>query len=167
MQEMLFISYANIMNTNEGLIRKFYTAFSNRDYVTMQNCYHPDATFSDSVFRNLNSEEVKAMWHMLLSSSHDLKLEFSDVKADDKTGSCRWDAWYTFSQTKRNVHNIIHVNFKFKDGLIIDHQDYFDFWRWSRMALGTSGLLLGWTSFLKNKVRRAARERLKKFMEKQ
>jgi hypothetical protein len=62
---------------------------------------------------------------------------------------------------------VIDADFEFKDGKIFRHRDHFDFWRWSRMALGTSGLLLGWTPFLKNKVQTTAKARLRKFMEKQ
>jgi ketosteroid isomerase-like protein len=152
------------MPTSEEIIRKFYTAFNDRDYATMQSCYHDDATFSDPVFPNLNSKQVKAMWQMLLTSSKDIQVTFSDVKTNDDAGSCRWDAYYTFSQTNRKVHNIIYAQFKFKDGLIFSHRDHFDFWRWSRMALGTPGLLLGWTPMLKTKVQKTAHAKLEKYM---
>ena len=153
-------------NQNEEIINRFYTAFNNRDFATMQNCYHDEAEFHDAVFQHLNSREVKAMWQMLLQSSKDIVVTYSEVAADVQKGSCRWDAVYTFSQTNRKVHNIIHANFEFKDGKIIKHNDHFDFWRWSKMALGLSGLLLGWTPFLKNKISTAARGKLQKFMSK-
>jgi ketosteroid isomerase-like protein len=146
------------------MINRFYTAFANRDFRTMQSFYHDDAEFNDPVFQTLNSKEVKAMWQMLLSSSKDLTVSFSEVEATDHQGSCRWDAFYTFSQTNGKVHNIIHAKFEFKDGKILKHRDHFDFWRWSRMALGLSGILLGWTPFLKNKVSTTAKIKLKKFM---
>ena len=147
------------MIANEDLIRKFYTAFQQRDFLTMQSCYHPDATFSDPVFQNLNSKEVKAMWQMLLTSSKDLRVEFSNITSN----SCHWEAWYSFSRTGRQVHNIIDATMEFKDGLIYKHKDHFDFWRWSRQALGLPGLVLGWTPMISNKVRTTARERLDKF----
>jgi ketosteroid isomerase-like protein len=153
-----------MLNTPEEIITRFYTAFGNRDYATMQNCYHAEATFSDAVFKDLNSKEVKAMWQMLLSSSKDIKVTFTAVKGNADRGSCRLDAFYSFSQTNRQVHNIVYAQFKFKDGLIIEHRDHFDFWRWSRLALGMPGLLLGWSPMLKNKVRKSARAKLDKFM---
>jgi ketosteroid isomerase-like protein len=152
------------MHQHEALITTFYSAFQRRDYAAMQACYHGDAEFSDPVFQNLNSKEVKAMWQMLVTSAKDLKISFSNVKADDQTGSCRWEAWYTFSRTGRLVHNIIEARFQFKDGKIIQHHDSFDLWRWSRQALGTSGLLLGWSPLVKNKVRSTASRSLTKFM---
>ena len=53
---------------------------------------------------------------------------------------------------------------RFADGLIADHVDDFDFHRWARQALGTSGLLLGWTPFLRNAVRRRARAGLDEYL---
>lgn len=152
------------MHANEALIRKFYTAFQQKDFLTMQSCYHPDARFKDPVFPNLDSKGVKAMWQMLLTSSKDLRVEFNTVKADDKTGTCRWDAWYSFSRTGRRVHNSIGAAMEFRDGLIYRHTDKFDFWKWSRQALGVSGVLLGWTPIVKNKVRATASKSLKKFL---
>jgi hypothetical protein len=154
------------MHPNEQLIHQFYTAFQNKDFRTMQNAYHPKGKFSDPVFQNLSSEEVQAMWQMLITSGSDLKLIFNKVQANDSKGSAHWEAWYTFSGTGRKVHNIIDANFEFKDGKFYWHRDHFNFWRWSKMALGTSGLLLGWSSFLKNKVRGTARKRLEGFMKK-
>jgi hypothetical protein len=53
---------------------------------------------------------------------------------------------------------------RFTDGLIADHVDAFDFHRWARQALGTSGLLLGWTPLLRNAVRRRARAGLDDYL---
>jgi limonene-1,2-epoxide hydrolase len=152
------------MNANEQLISKFYSAFDKKDFATMQSFYHPEARFYDPVFENLNSKEVKAMWEMLVTSAKDLRVEVSEIRADEDSGSCRWDAWYTFTATGRNVHNIIYASFKFKDGKIADHRDHFHLWRWSRMALGLTGSLLGWSSLVRNKVRQTAQSRLNKFM---
>jgi hypothetical protein len=152
------------MHPNEQVIHQFYKAFQAKDFKTMQSLYRDDAGFSDPVFQNLNAKEARAMWQMLISGSTDLKLEYSDVSADDRTGKCTWQAWYTFTSTGRKVHNVIYANFSFRDGRILSHYDKFDFWRWSKMALGTSGLLLGWTPLVLNKVRKTARARLDKFM---
>jgi hypothetical protein len=117
------------------------------------------------VFTDLNSEEIKAMWHMLCENAKDFSLQFSEISTEGDTGKCRWDAWYSFSRTGRKVHNIIHADFRFIDGLIIEHADSFNFWRWSRMALGLSGVLLGWSPFMQNKVQATALKSLTKFMQ--
>jgi ketosteroid isomerase-like protein len=149
---------------NEQLIERFYHAFSSADYRTMQECYHPEATFHDPVFQELGERELKAMWQMLLTSARDLKISYHDVKANDSDGSAHWEAWYTFSRTGRKVHNIIEASMQFRDGKIWHHEDQFDLWRWSRQALGVSGVLLGWSPLVVNKVRATAGRGLEKFM---
>ena len=150
---------------NQQIIQKFYEAFSNKDYATMGSLYHPDATFTDEAFVNLNATQVADMWEMLVKNGKDLKLTFSDISVAANTGKAHWDAYYTFSKTGNKVHNSIDATFEFKDGLIFRHRDKFDFHRWSRQALGFVGLLLGWTSFLQNKVSQTAMQQLKKFSE--
>jgi ketosteroid isomerase-like protein len=155
------------MTDNAALIRQFYVAFEQKDYETMQSLYHANASFSDPVFQHLTATEVRAMWEMLIKAGTDLKVSFSGIKVDETFGMCRWEAWYTFSRTGRKVHNIIDASFEFEDGKILAHQDAFDFWRWTRQALGMPGILLGWTPFIRNKVRATARKGLSKFMGKE
>lgn len=152
------------MNTHQQLIEKFYTAFQQKDWQTMQSCYHAEVEFSDPAFPHLKGKEAKAMWHMLATNARDFSLTFNQVQADGNKGSCHWEAAYTFSRTGKSVLNKIDATFEFKDGLIYRHTDRFDFWKWTQMALGTSGLLLGWSPFLQNKVRATAIGGLKKFM---
>lgn len=153
------------MHPNAALITRFYQAFQKRDAAGMAACYHTGIHFSDAAFPNLRGAEAGAMWRMLCERGKDLKLEFRDVKADDKTGSAHWDAWYTFSATGRKVHNSIDARFEFRDGLIIRHQDQFDFHRWAGQALGPAGKLLGGFGFLQSKVQKTAAEGLAKFMQ--
>lgn len=154
------------MNANEQLIQHFYTCFKNKDFKGMQACYADNAVFNDAVFKNLNAEQVKAMWEMLITKGKDMRLEFSHIKADEKTGSVHWDAYYTFSSTGNKVVNRIDATFEFENGKIVKHTDYFNFYTWAKQALGISGLLLGWTSFLKNKIQNTALTNLNHFMNK-
>lgn len=154
------------MNQNQQLITTFYTCFKNKDYKGMQACYADNATFNDPVFKNLNAEQVKAMWQMLISTAKDFSIDFSDVSADDKTGKAHWDAYYTFSKTGNKVINRIDASFEIENGKIVKHTDDFNFYTWSKQALGTTGLLLGWTDVIKNKIQTTAKENLEKFMKK-
>lgn len=151
------------MNPNTKIIEKFYQSFAQKDYQGMAMCYHPDIHFTDPVF-DLKGEEASAMWEMLCKKAKDFELTFKNVKAEGNTGSAHWEATYLFSASGRKVHNVIEAKFEFKEGKIIRHIDKFDFWKWSRMALGISGLLLGWTPFLKNKVKQTAKSNLDKFI---
>ena len=155
------------MNPNEQLITAFYSGFQNKDYNTMQNCYADNAVFNDAVFKNLNAQQVRAMWQMLITKGKDLQLEFSNAQANETTGSAEWVATYTFSQTKRKVTNRIKASFVFEQGKIVKHTDDFDFHKWASQALGPIGMLLGWTGFLRKKVQAGAMKNLAAFMKDQ
>lgn len=155
-----------MVHPNEELIERFYAAFQKRDGDAMAACYHDDATFSDPVFVGLDARGVRGMWRMLCAQAKDLKVVPSGISADDRAGRAHWEAWYTFSRTGRPVHNVIDATFTFKDGLFASHEDHFDFWRWSRMALGLPGVLLGWTPMIQNKVRATGRAGLDAFLAK-
>ena len=152
------------MHANEQLITDFYNAFKQRDWRAMAACYQQTIQFSDPVFSALEAEQVSAMWHMLCDKAEDFELSFSQVRADDTHGSARWEASYTFSRTGRRVHNVIFAEFQFADGKIKRHSDHFSFWRWSSMALGVPGMLLGWSGFFRRKVQQQALNGLKLFM---
>ncbi|MBZ5855968.1 nuclear transport factor 2 family protein [Flavihumibacter profundi] len=155
------------IHPNEELLIKFYTCFQNKDYKGMQECYAGNAVFNDPVFKNLDASEVCAMWEMLLKRGKDLRLKFSNVKANDLEGSAKWIAKYTFSASGRQVENHIQSKFRFSDGKIIAHNDQFDFYLWSRQALGLPGWLWGWTRFLQNKVQKNAMQGLHNYIEKE
>ena len=152
------------MHPNAQLIEKFYLSFQSRDADTMCACYHPDVTFTDPAFGTLRGARATSMWRMLVERGKDLQITFGNIQADDMRGSAHWEAKYSFGSKRRPVHNIIEAEFVFKDGLIFQHTDRFNFWRWSRMALGVTGALLGWTPMIQSAVRKNALGGLEKFM---
>lgn len=148
------------MHPNAELIERFYSAFARRDAAAMAACYHADARFADPVFPGLDGAGVRAMWAMLCAGGKDLKIEASGIDADDASGRAHWDAHYTFSGTGRPVLNRIDASFAFRDGLIVEHRDAFDFHRWATQALGLPGRLLGGTGWLQRKVQKHAAAKL-------
>lgn len=153
--------------TNTEVLTRFYTAFQKLDSAAMKECYSDDAIFQDPAFGLLNGDEAKAMWEMLCKNAKDFSLTFDQIQPEDEEYiTCRWIANYTFSATGRKVENRIKAYMRIKDGKIVEHTDYFNFWRWSRQALGLSGWLLGWSTFYRMQVSKQARERLMKYMEK-
>ena len=150
--------------TNADIINKFYSSFAARDAEGMVGCYADNITFEDPAFGPLHGNDAKNMWRMLLKSA-DVYVEFSNVQANGNTGSANWIATYTFSKTGRRVVNHVSASFVLENGKIVHHTDVFDSWKWSRQALGLPGLLLGWSPFIKNSIRKQALERLKKFSE--
>lgn len=151
------------MHPNGELVAAFYSAFAAGDHQTMASCYADDATFGDPVFPRLDADEARAMWRMFCTSGNRLDVTWRDVEANGSSGSARWEAIYAFPKTGRRVHNKIDASFSFRDGLIVRHRDSFDFYRWSRMALGPVGAALGWSPIVKNQVRAQAAAQLRRF----
>ena len=132
---------------NAELIERFYQAFQRLDGEAMAACYAPQATFHDPAFGELRGREVGDMWRLLTSRARDFRLDYANVR-------------YLFTQTGRRVENRIEARFRFADGLIVEHRDQFDLWRWSRQALGAKGLLLGWAPPVQRAIRGQARKGL-------
>jgi ketosteroid isomerase-like protein len=154
------------MQPNEALIAKFYTAFQQRDYHTMNSCYSDDIVFYDPAFELLRGDEVKYMWEMLCKNAKDFSLTFDNISArDHEYYTCNWVATYTFSKTGRKVVNHIKAHMRIADGKIIEHSDAFSLHKWSSQALGFMGKLFGWNSFFQRKIKNQARKNLLKFVE--
>lgn len=153
------------MTANQNTVIKFYTALGNANATEMCKCYHPKIQFRDPIFGLLKGNDVCQMWKMLIKKSKgDLKIDYSEVKADDYLGSASWTATYRFSKTNRKVINSISTKFQFKDGLIIKQNDDFDIWKWSKQALGIKGSLLGWTRFFQKQIQKQALQSLKDYL---
>jgi hypothetical protein len=154
---------------SEATIRRFYEAFARLDGEAMQACYASEAQFDDEAFSLKGAAQIGGMWRMLCGATRGndaarahWKLELSSVTAR----SAHWEAHYLFGATGRRVHNRIDASFEFDaHGLITRHRDRFDFWAWSRQALGAPGWLLGWSPMLRNKVRHTAAGNLRRFLE--
>jgi ketosteroid isomerase-like protein len=158
--------FAAMSHPNAQAIQEFYAAFARRDAEGMIGHYAPDVRFSDAVFTKLQGEEVFAMWRMLAERAKDLRVEASDIDADDTKGRAHWEAWYTFSATGNPVHNRIDARFVFKDGKIVEHADTFDLWAWAGMALGLKGKLLGWLPPVQASIRKQGDAGLRAYMQK-
>ena len=151
---------------SQKTVERLYAAFAQLDADAMAACYAPQASFDDEAFSLRGRAQVGAMWAMLCEAvktkGRDVwKLEVSQITDH----SAHWEPTYRFTATGRMVHNIIDAEFEFDSaGLITRHRDRFDFWRWARQALGTPGLLLGWSPLLRTKVRTQAAKNLARFM---
>ncbi len=154
------------MDANTATINKFYTAFQQLDYATMQQCYSDDAVFNDPVFGLMDADHARAMWEMLCKNAKNFSLVFSNIQLlDEEYATVEWVATYTFSKTGRRVVNKIKAFMRLKDGLIIEHSDAFSMYKWCQQAFGVLGIVLGWTNFFQNKIRKSAKANLVKFMQ--
>ncbi|MER6948662.1 nuclear transport factor 2 family protein [Nonomuraea sp. NPDC000554] len=145
-----------------ALINDFFDALGRADFAAMERCYHPDVSFSDPIFQEVEGRDrVMAMWRLQLGVREGLRSEYRDVTADDFTGTAHRTSRYTFSSTGREVANEVDALFRFDGGLIIRHRDDFDFKRWSRRALGRPhSALFGWTPMWRKTIRDGAARQL-------
>lgn len=154
------------MDPNEALINKFYSAFQQKDYKTMNSCYSDDIIFYDPAFEILRGDEARFMWEMLCKNATNFSLTYGNIiKLDDEYYTCDWVATYTFSKTGRKVVNNIRANMRFANGEIVEHSDAFSLHKWSSQALGFAGKLFGWNSFFQRKIKNRAKKNLLKFIQ--
>jgi hypothetical protein len=150
------------MQANRATLNRLYSGLAHLDPDAMAGCYAPEVRFRDEVFTLEGREQVMSMWRMVCESASkggraDWKLNYRVISVDADTGRLHWSAHYRFGMLGRPVHNRIRALFRFNaEGLITEHHDQFDFWRWSRQALGLPGLLLGWSPLLRRQVRSKA-----------
>jgi hypothetical protein len=152
---------------SRATIERFYTAFAALDAASMQACYAPEARFEDEAFQLRGAAQIGGMWAMLCEGASSpqgrahWKLDF-EVLDEHRA---HWQAHYVFTATGRRVHNRIDAEFALDaQGLILSHRDRFDFPGWARQALGLPGALLGWSPWLKNKVRAQAARQLERYL---
>jgi hypothetical protein len=150
---------------NKELIEKFYSAFQRLDYTTMQSCYAEKIIFNDPVFGILQNGEPQAMWEMLCKRAQNFSLSFNNIElVDEEYATCNWSATYLFGPKKRKVINHIKAYMRIKDGLVIEHTDHFNLYKWGKQSLGFPGILFGWTSWMQNKIKKQALGSLQKFI---
>jgi hypothetical protein len=146
-------------------IEQLYASFASLDAKGMAACYADDALFDDEAFSLRGRHQIGGMWSMLVDAARKNRKEWQLEVSDITESSAHWEPTYRFSATGRMVHNVIDAEFEFdSQGLIKRHRDRFDFWRWSRQALGVPGLLLGWSGLLRGKVRRSAARQLDRYL---
>lgn len=152
---------------NKNIITNFYTAFSKGNSNEMIQCYHNDVVFEDPAFGTLKNGKPAKMWEMLMTRKKEsTTVVFSNIEANETTGKANWTATYEYGPKNRKVINNVSASFKFKDGKIIEHIDSFNLWNWTKQALGISGTLLGWSSFMKNKIQKTTNTQLTDYINK-
>ena len=154
------------LKKEDSIIAQFYEAFRQKDANAMAACYHEDVVFNDPAFGYLHGKEVEWMWRMLLERSKgDLVVSYYNVMQDEKRGIAKWEARYNFGASKRRVHNKINASFEFKDGLIVNHDDCFNLWRWAIQAFGVKGFFMGMIPWFGWSLRKKSKAILLKYID--
>jgi SnoaL-like domain len=155
------------------VVTRFFDAFAQSDWQTMARCYHDKASFSDPIYPDLREERIVYMWHQLLGGAQQsgakskpkktlgleqLKLEYRILFGDERKAQVGWTATYVVGG--RSVSNEVLSTLAIWDDKIVRHVDEYNFWRWSRQALGLTGLAFGAMPWYQRSVQRSAQSRL-------
>jgi hypothetical protein len=151
-----------MMHHNAQLLEKLFTSLDKHDHPAMADCYYSGATFKDIAFHLRNKKQIHAMWHMICEG--DIRATAKVIHADDQAGQVELVGVYTFRETGNKVRNEIISHFKFRNGLIVEHDDSCDARKWADQAFkGPKGFLVGRSRSLRSL---AARNKLTAFIEK-
>ncbi|MFZ9886795.1 MAG: nuclear transport factor 2 family protein [Myxococcota bacterium] len=144
------------MESQVEVVKRFFEAFARKDGEAMARSYADGARFHDPVFSSLEGPAVGAMWRMLCDKARDLEVGLLEVDGTDDKVVAHWEARYLYGREGRQVRNRVRSEFSVEDGLIVAQRDRFSLWRWAAQALGTKGLLLGWTPMVQRGIRQEA-----------
>ncbi len=154
------------MTDRREIIQKFYAAFQQLDYSSMNSCYTDDIVFSDPVFGLLRGDEVRSMWQMICKGAPDFSLKVSEaVWYDEEYASVQWTASYRYPPTGRRVVNRVKAFMRIRDGKISEHSDAFKISRWASQALGWKGMVFGWMGWMQRRIQKKARAALIHYIE--
>ncbi|WP_342269364.1 nuclear transport factor 2 family protein [Spiroplasma endosymbiont of Aspidapion aeneum] len=153
------------MSTKQ-IINEFYSAFKKGDYQKMNSLYGEDIIFNDSIFKDLDYLQVTSMWEMLLSKKEESKfsIEYEVLLDHNDEYYVMWSAHYLFGPKRRKVSNIVKSEMVIKDKKIALHTDVFDFYKWSKQAIGIASILFGKRKFFHNKICSVANKNLMNYI---
>jgi len=142
-------------------VRQPYGFLHEHQHGFMAGLYHEQATFRDIAFDLQGQKRIHAMWHRICEG--DIIVEIDSIEAVRETIIAHVVDRYTFTKTLRKVVNRITSQFRFCNGLIIEHHDTCNELDWARQAFGgIQGELAGRLGVLR---RRAARKLMNQILE--
>ena len=148
-------------SASASVVDRLFEALRRADASVIDACYHPQISYSDSVFEDLRGARVALRWRMLLQQADGFSLEHGLVFADERKAQVQWTADYRLRGKRIRVP--ILSTLAIWDDLIVRQVDEYNFWQYSRQAQGIPGLLLGGLEPFQKIVRRRARRDLERF----
>jgi len=134
-----------------------------RDYEKMANLWHPEYTFADPAFPDLNTLRSRAMFHMFITNRDKSKMVVTHTTAaipgpEENTYVTTYTCDYLYGAAP--VHNEIRATIEVKDGKIWRQVDEFPLATWAKQSLGIMGSALKLVGMLDGVVKKKAAERL-------
>lgn len=145
------------------VIKKFFTSLQEKKGDVLLSCYAPDAVFSDPLHGLLDAEMLFKKWHLFLEQAQELELTYGPITVlDDEYFTSDWAMSYAKSPMGKKLKVKLKGKsfFRLKDLQIIEHSDAYRFSTLIAQTHGWKGYWLGWTGYMKRKVKLEALEEL-------
>ncbi len=125
--------------TTKETAKKFFDAFQEKNHQVMASLYQENVAkiFSDPIFTELYTEQVRCMWKILLSSrdsDFSLSYRIDEIDEEKSLAQVSWTANYKFAATGRKIENSVKTELQVQDGKIILQTDRFDLGLWAKQA---------------------------------
>jgi len=145
------------VSINTEKVKEFYEALSRNDYEALIRLYHPDATYTDELF-SFKGKEIHALWYAATRPAMKLEVECLAIEEVNDRVQTKWKMGYTLDVINSRIELEEIGIFVFEGEKIMEHSDEYNFREWCTQAFGIIGTLLGWSSWLRNRVRKQARK---------
>lgn len=145
------------MSKKIEIVKEFYEALNKRDYKIVNGLYHSEAKYRDEIF-DFNGIEIHALWYNATLPEMDISVKLESIREEGDKVITEWEMRYTLDIIKRRINLKEKGVFEFKDEKIYRHTDTYDFWAWCTQAFGAIGRVMGWSNWLRNRVRNQARK---------
>jgi hypothetical protein len=154
------------MHKHAQLIERVYAGIANHDLTAISECYHEDARFRDIAFECQGRARIHQMWHLVCHSGRPA-VSGTSFDANDRSGSGKWHAEYWIDRTDddpgRFVVNDLRSTFTFRDGLILEHHDRCNWFKWANQAFPFPKNVAAYVPAVRKK---GAEDKLAKFLAK-
>ncbi|MFA5899664.1 MAG: nuclear transport factor 2 family protein [Hyphomicrobium sp.] len=138
---MITEELTSVRLVTEGL----FLALRRRDATGVAACYDQDAVFSSPIIGDVRGADVEALWRAIFAATCDSTLSFTIVDLGLTSARVEGIAKYSLLASGRSVTSRFNSALHIRDLRVMQHDDNFDAWAWASMALGPTGLLLGWS----------------------
>lgn len=143
-----------VMKDGKDLIEEFMAAFSERDFMQMQQIYSDDIQYYDPLFGLSSGSEVLRMWKVRYGACESFSMHYSRCRdLGDGYFTSAYEVSWKSATYKKNVTQKIIAHMKVENGVITEHSDAFSVHDWCAQCFGFFGKLLGWNRFYQNAVK--------------
>ncbi len=142
-------------------IEKYFESFKKQDTQAMASAYSGDIVFFDPLADLLKESEVEVRWHLFFEDAMDCSITHQAIiDLGDDYYTCKWQAIFIHSQTKRPVTLNAKANIKLQENKIAEYSDAFSLHQYCTQAFGGVAYLLGWNSIYQKRKKNDFRRRI-------